>query len=78
MITVAGRPGQLKFDEARAAVLVVDMQNDFGASGGMFDSAGIDISGITAAAAATGTVIAAARDAGIPVVYLKMEHPADL
>ena len=55
------------------------MQNDFGASGGMFDSAGVDISGITAAAAATGTVIAAARDvAGIPVVDSKMEHPADL
>ena len=78
MITVASRPGPLDLDEARAAVLVIDMQNDFGASGGMFDRAGIDIRGIGAAAAATGTVLTAARDAGIPVVYLTMEHPADL
>jgi ureidoacrylate peracid hydrolase len=78
MLTVTSRPGPLKLDEARTAVLVIDMQNDFGAPGGMFDRAGIDISGITAAAATTATVLAAARDAGIPIVYLKMEHPADL
>lgn len=57
---------------------MVDMQNDFGAPGGMFDRAGIDISGIAAAAASTRSVLRSARGAGIPVVYLKMAHMADL
>jgi ureidoacrylate peracid hydrolase len=78
VITVASRPGPLEIDEARAVVLVIDMQNDFGARGGMFDRAGIDITGITAAAETTGPVLAAARDAGMPIVYVKMEHPDDL
>lgn len=54
------------------------MQNDFGAPGGMFDRAGIDISGIRAAAIATRRVLDAARAAGLPIVYVKMEHPPDL
>jgi len=54
------------------------MQNDFGATGGMFDRAGIDIGGIEAAVATTARTLAAARAAGMPVVYVKMEHPDDL
>ena len=54
------------------------MQNDFGARGGMFDRAGIDITGIAAAAARTARTLTAARAAGLPVVYVKMEHPEDL
>ncbi len=59
-------------------MLVVDMQNDFGARGGMFDRAGIDISAITATIEPTRRVLAGARAAGLPVVYVKMEHPPDL
>ncbi len=59
-------------------MLVIDMQNDFGSPGGMFDRAGIDISGIRAAAAAIVPVVAAARGADVPVVYVTMEHPPDL
>jgi len=43
MITVEARPKSVSIDPERAAVLVVDMQNDFGAVGGMFHRAGIDI-----------------------------------
>lgn len=78
MITVEARPESVGIDPRRAAVLVIDMQNDFGAPGGMFERAGIDISAIVAAAAATRPVLRAARKAGIPVVYLKMEHAPDL
>jgi ureidoacrylate peracid hydrolase len=78
MITVEARPESVAIDPRRAAVLVIDMQNDFGAPGGMFERAGIDISGIAAAAAATRPVLSAAREAGIPVVYLRMEHAPDL
>jgi ureidoacrylate peracid hydrolase len=78
MVTLEARPDSVTLDPRRAAVLVIDMQNDFGAPGGMFERAGIDISGIEAAAEATRPVLRAAREAGIPVVYLKMEHPPDL
>jgi nicotinamidase-related amidase len=53
--------GSLTIDPAQCAVIVVDMQNDFGAKGGMFALAGIDIS-----------AMAAARRADIGIVYLKM------
>ncbi len=78
MITIEARPETVSIDPARAAVLVVDMQNDFGAVGGMFNRAGIDISGITAAARAIRGLLGAAREVGIPIVYLRMEHEPDL
>ena len=76
--TLAARPEAVQLDFARTAVLVIDMQNDFGAKGGMFDRAGIDISSIRSAVEPTRCVIAAARQAGIPIVYLKMAFNADL
>ena len=63
MIKVASRPNSLTINPARTAVVVIDMQNDFGAPSGMFDRAGIDISGIAAAAATTKHLLAAAREA---------------
>lgn len=72
------RPHPIDIDTKRTAVLVVDMQNDFGSPGGMFDRAGIDLTGIQAAASATAEVLATARDAGLPIVYLKMEYAPDL
>jgi ureidoacrylate peracid hydrolase len=78
VITIEARPEPVSIDPERAAVLVVDMQNDFGAVGGMFDRAGIDISRITAAASATQGLLTVARKAGIPIVYLRMEHEPDL
>lgn len=78
MLRLDARPEPLDLDPRRVAVIVIDAQNDFASPGGMFDRAGIDISGIAAAAHATGPVLDAARAAGIPVVYLNMEHAADL
>jgi ureidoacrylate peracid hydrolase len=54
------------------------MQNDFGAKGGMFDRAGIDLSMIQRADSPTASVLAAARKAGVPIVYLKMAFRPDL
>jgi ureidoacrylate peracid hydrolase len=78
MLRLDARPGPLDLDPRRIAVIVIDAQNDFAARGGMFDRAGIDISGIAAAARATRPVLEGARSAGIPVVYLNMQHSADL
>ncbi len=77
-VLVEARPHSLPVNLRQTAVIVVDMQNDFGAEGGMFARAGIDMSGIQAAVAPTARVLAAARQAGMPVVYLKMGFRDDL
>ena len=77
-VRVEARPHPLVIDPRQTAVIVVDMQNDFGADGGMFARAGIDMSGIRAAVAPTARVLVAARQAGMPVVYLKMGFADDL
>ncbi len=68
----------MNMDIRRCAVLVIDMQNEFGSVGGMFDRAGIDISVIRRTIAPTAAVLEAARKNGIPVVYLKMQHRPDM
>ncbi len=72
-VTVEARPNPLPLDPAETAVIVVDMQNDFGAEGGMFARAGAPIGPIQAVVEPTARVLAAARRAGMKVVYLKME-----
>lgn len=77
-LTLEAKPNSIEIDTSKTAVIVVDMQNDFGATGGMFDRAGIDISGIQRAIGPAARVLAAARDAGVKVVYLKMGYRPDL
>jgi len=77
-VTIEARPQAITFDTATTAVIVVDMQNDFGSKGGMFERAGIDISGIQKAVAPTARVLDAARKAGVKVFYLKMAYQPDL
>jgi len=78
VVTVDARPAPVDFIPTRAAVIVVDMQNDFAAPGGMFDRAGIDISSIAKIVEPTRVVLDAARSAGVLVVYLKMAFQPDL
>jgi ureidoacrylate peracid hydrolase len=77
-ITIEAKPQPITLETSAAAVIVVDMQNDFGSKGGMFDRAGIDISGIQKAVSPTARALDAARKAGIKVIYLKMAYHADL
>jgi ureidoacrylate peracid hydrolase len=77
-VRIDAKPQAIAIDVARTAVIVVDMQNDFGAKGGMFDLAGIDISGIRKAIAPTAKVLTSARHAGIRIIYLKMAFRPDL
>jgi ureidoacrylate peracid hydrolase len=70
--------GPITFDPASTAIIVVDMQNDFGSEGGMFHQAGLDIAGIRSCIVPTANVLSAARAAGVKVVYLKMGFRPDL
>jgi ureidoacrylate peracid hydrolase len=78
LVEVDARPARHRFDTGSTAVVVVDMQNDFGSPGGMFDRAGIDIKPIEAIVEPIGRVLEAARAAGMPVIYLKMAFQPDL
>src|SRR3712207_9384046 len=78
LITLDAKPEPVRIELGRSAVLVVDMQNDFGARGGMFDRAGIDIAPIERVVEPTARVLDAARAAGLPVVYLVMQFRPDL
>jgi ureidoacrylate peracid hydrolase len=78
VVSIDARPHPLTIDLAKTAVIVVDMQNDFGSEGGMFHRAGIDISHIQAAVAPTARVLEAARHSSMPVIYLKMAFSHDL
>jgi ureidoacrylate peracid hydrolase len=77
-VTVDARPEPMRISPPTTAVIVVDMQNDFATPGGMFERAGIDIGPIRQAIAPTARLLAAARHAGMKVVYLKMAFRPDL
>src|SRR5215468_2368507 len=77
-VTIEARPEPITIDTDHTAVVVVDMQNDFGAKGGMFDRAGIDISVIRSVVEPTARALKAIRQAGLTVVYLKMGYQPDL
>ncbi len=77
-VPVEAKPSRITIDLTKTAVLVIDMQNDFGATGGMFDLAGFDLAPIQEAVTPTVRVIAAARAAGIPIVYVNEALRADL
>jgi len=78
IVTIDAKPGPIAIQTAKTAVIVIDMQNDFGTKGGMFDLAGIDISMIQKAVNPTAKVLAAARENGLKIIYLKMGYHPDL
>ncbi|MGI8558200.1 MAG: cysteine hydrolase family protein [Solirubrobacteraceae bacterium] len=60
-----------KVDPGHAALIVVDMQNDFCAPGGMMDEEGADISAVQAMAKRLPDLIDAARGARALVVFIR-------
>ena len=77
-IPVQAKPDCLLLDVESTAVIVVDMQNEFGSKGGLFDRIGIDISPIQAVIGPIARVLTSARRVGFPIVYLKMGFHPDL
>ncbi len=78
VVRIDAKPEAIAIDTAKTAVIVIDMQNDFGAKGGMFDCAGIDLAAFQKAVGPTARVLASARRAGVKIVYLKMGFRPDL
>jgi ureidoacrylate peracid hydrolase len=78
VIILEAQPQPLALDLATTAVVVVDMQNDFASPGGMFDQAGVDISGIRQVIPKIADVLTACRSKVLKVIYLKMAFREDL
>jgi ureidoacrylate peracid hydrolase len=77
-VSLNARPKTIELPLSNTAVLVVDMQNDFAVKGGHFERNGIDISGMRAIISPIARVLAAARAAQLPVIYLKVGLRPDL
>jgi len=77
-VVLNAEPRGIELDLAKTAVIVVDMQNDFGSKGGIFDRAGINISAIQKTVTPTRKALDDARNAGLRIVYLKMGFRPDL
>jgi len=77
-VTLDAKPARISIDTAKTTVLVIDMTNDFGSKGGMFDRAGIDVSIIQQAVPPTAKVLESSRKSGIKIVYLKMAYRPNL
>jgi ureidoacrylate peracid hydrolase len=77
-LSIEARPMPFTMDPTRTAVIVVDMQNDFASEGGAFARAGLEIAPVQKTIAPTARVLAAARDIGMKIIYLKMAFRPDL
>jgi ureidoacrylate peracid hydrolase len=78
LIHVLAKPDSISIDVEKTAIIVVDMENDFGSKNGMFDRAGIDISMIQKTVEPSRNVLAAARKEAIKIIYLKMGYMPNL
>jgi ureidoacrylate peracid hydrolase len=72
------KPEPIEVELTKSAVVVVDMQNAFASKGGMLDIAGTDISDAPRVVRSVKTVLDAARQGGVPVVYVQMGYKPDL
>lgn len=69
--TLPARPEAFELDVERTALVVVDMQNAYCSPGGYFDLAGFDLSGVPRVVDAVRSILASARQAGMPIIWLQ-------
>lgn len=70
-------PRDVVLDLARTALVIVDLQNDFCAPQGWLASIGVDVSVLAQAVALSDKLAAAARAAGLPVIWLNWGNRPD-
>ena len=66
-----------KIEPGHTALIVIDVQNDFCAPGGMMDREGLDLSDAQAMADRLPPLISAARAAGVLVVFVRNVYSSD-
>jgi ureidoacrylate peracid hydrolase len=65
-----------KVSPHNAAVLVVDVQNDYCAPGGGLAKLGVDMSAIEACVPRVAALVEGAREVGVPVIHIRTHHEA--
>ncbi|WP_075181140.1 pyrimidine utilization protein B [Pantoea sp. 1.19] len=76
-ITLSARPEALRFSPAQTALIVVDMQNAYATPGGYLDLAGFDVSTTRPVIANIRRAVAAARAAGIQIIWFQNGWDSD-
>jgi nicotinamidase-related amidase len=78
VIEVAAQPFAYRFEPARAALVVIDMQRDFIEAGGFGATLGNDVRLLQAIVPATKRLLDLCRGAGLTVVHTRESHRPDL
>ncbi len=76
-LSVAARPKRVIIDLARSAFVVIDMQNDFCAEGGLVDQEGADIALTRAPIDRLRRLLPALRGAAVPIVWVNWGNRPD-
>nr|WP_172331189.1 cysteine hydrolase [Mangrovicoccus sp. HB161399] len=74
----SAEPFAFEFDPEKTALVVIDMQRDFLEPGGFGETLGNDIAPCAAIVPTVAALIAAFRDAGLPVIHTRECHAPDL
>jgi len=77
MTTLTARPEAITFDAQRSALIVVDMQNAYASKGGYLDLAGFDVSTTQPVIENIKTAVAAARAAGMLIIWFQNGWDSD-
>jgi ureidoacrylate peracid hydrolase len=75
--TLPAQPATVAFDPGRAALVVVDLQNDFCHPDGWLAGIGVDVSVLRPAIEQSARAVTAARAAGVPVLWLNWGNRPD-
>jgi biuret amidohydrolase len=78
MPTIKAQPYDYRFEPARLALVIIDMQRDFLEPGGFGAALGNEVSRLAPAVPAIARLLAACREKGVTVVHTKECHHADL
>jgi nicotinamidase-related amidase len=78
LLTVAADPGAFRFDPARTALVLIDMQRDFVEPGGFGETLGNDVRLLQAVIPPLQQVLGASRKAGMTVIHTREGHRPDL
>jgi ureidoacrylate peracid hydrolase len=76
-VTVAAMPQALTLDLTRAAIIVIDMQNDFCTPGGWLDHIGVDVTPTHRAMAGLAPLLPRLRAVGVPVLWVNWGNRPD-
>lgn len=77
-VAIPAEPQDIRFDLARTALVVIDMQNDFCHADGWLASIGVDVSPGRGLIALIARMLTEARAAAVPVIWVNWGNRPDL